>query len=208
LHCFAHLCLPDRLGTKARLISTYPPAWTDHYLQNHYERFDPVIGQALAGAEPFEWGLDLPGIPMSKAQQELLEEAAQFGIRYGFTIPIHDGRGPVAAVTFAVHERYPAFRRRVQEQGRVLQLMALYFHAHARRKAMGERLIAGVALSPREFECLAWTAQGKSARDIGQILGISRRTASFHLENAKAKLGVRSILQAVARFAESKPTIK
>jgi hypothetical protein len=25
-------------------------------------------------------------------------EAAEFGIRYGFTIPIHDKRGPIAAV--------------------------------------------------------------------------------------------------------------
>ena len=85
----------------------------------------------------------------------------------------------------------------------MLQLMAMYFHAHARRKLVHERIIDGVPLSPREFECLAWAAQGKSAWEVGQIIGISRRTAAFHLENAKAKLGVRSICQAVARFAES-----
>ena len=87
----------------------------------------------------------------------------------------------------------------------MLQLMALYFHAHARRKFVHERIIDGVPLSPREFECLAWAAQGKSAWEVGQIIGISRRTAAFHLANAKAKLGVRSICQAVARFAASKP---
>ncbi|MFK5073526.1 helix-turn-helix domain-containing protein, partial [Klebsiella pneumoniae] len=34
-------------------------------------------------------------------------------------------------------------------------------------------------LSPREFECLEWSSRGKSAWEIGSILGISRRTAAF-----------------------------
>src|SRR3546814_13057027 len=84
--------------------------------------------------------------------------------------------------------------------------MALFFHAHARRKLAGERVVEGVALSPREFECLRWSAQGKSAWEIGCILGISRRTVSFHLDNAKAKLDVRTVRQAAVRLAASQPT--
>ncbi|WP_280515988.1 MULTISPECIES: LuxR C-terminal-related transcriptional regulator [Mesorhizobium] len=44
---------------------------------------------------------------------------------------------------------------------------------------------------------------GGAAWDISQILGLSKRTVTFHLENAKAKLGVRTINQAVARMAAS-----
>ena len=58
-------------------------------------------------------------------------------------------------------------------------------------------------MSPREFECLEWAARGKSAWDIGAILGISRRTAAFHLDNARLKLGVKTISQAVAKLAAS-----
>jgi DNA-binding CsgD family transcriptional regulator len=68
-------------------------------------------------------------------------------------------------------------------------------------------MVDGVMLSRREFESLEWAARGKSAWEIGLILNISRRTAAFHLDNAKAKLGVRTICQAVARFAVSKPGI-
>jgi hypothetical protein len=50
----------------------------------------------------------------------------------------------------------------------VLQLMAMYFHAHARRRLSINRVIDGVALSPRELECLEWAAQGKSAWEIGR----------------------------------------
>ena len=85
--------------------------------------------------------------------------------------------------------------------------MALYFHAHARRKLAADRVVDGAALSPREFECLEWAAQGKSAWEIGRILGISRRTVAFHLDNAKMKLNVRTVCQAVARLSASKPTL-
>jgi LuxR family transcriptional activator of conjugal transfer of Ti plasmids len=113
LSCFAYLSMPARTGAEARLISNYPSAWTTHYLQRHYERFDPVIIQALGHPEPFEWGLGV-GLMAASKSQELFEEAARFGIRYGFTIPIHDNTGPVAAVTFAVDERRPQFERTIR----------------------------------------------------------------------------------------------
>lgn len=203
LQYFAYLSLPHRRGDMPRLISTYPSNWTTHYLHNHYERFDPVIIQALTSPEPFEWGLGTNFKKMSAAQCELFNEASSFGIRRGFTVPIHDGRGPVAAFTFAADTGRSAFERSVKDHRCVLQLIALYFHAHARRKLVSDRNVDGVLLSAREFECLEWAAQGKSAWEIGSILGVSRRTAAFHLDNAKAKLGVRSICQAVARLAAS-----
>jgi LuxR family transcriptional activator of conjugal transfer of Ti plasmids len=203
LSCFAYLSMPSKTGGPARLISNYPPAWTTHYLQCHYERFDPVIIQALNCTEPFGWGFGVGSLVSSKSQ-ELFAEAARFGIRYGFTVPIHNDMGPVAAVTFAANERRPVFERTIRQHARVLQLMAMYFHAHAQRTICGDRLVQGASLSPREAECLEWAAQGKSAWEIGTILGISRHTVATYLENAKTKLGVRTIVQAVARVMASK----
>lgn len=206
LHCFAYLSVSRGPEVESRLISTYPSAWTTYYLQKRYERIDPVITQASSSAEPFEWGPEVRLLRLSKPQRQLFDEAAEFGIRCGFTIPIHDGRGPIAAVTFAADARRPAFCHCIEEHGRVLQLMAMYFHAHARRELGGDRVVDGVLLSPREFECLQWSARGKTAWEIGRILGISRRTAAFHLDNVKEKLDVHSICQAVAKLAASKRT--
>jgi hypothetical protein len=86
-----------RPGADARLISNYPSAWTKRYLQSHYERCDPVIIRAFGHPEPFEWGLGVGSSIPSNPQRELFEEAARFGIRYGFTVPIHDDRGSVAS---------------------------------------------------------------------------------------------------------------
>jgi LuxR family transcriptional regulator, activator of conjugal transfer of Ti plasmids len=204
LSCFAYLSIPHKAGSAPQLISTYPSDWTTYYLQNRYERVDPVIIQALGSPEPFEWGLGIGSTPPSELQRELLEEAGRFGIRYGFTVTIHNNQGPIAAVTFAADERRPQFERCIKEHARVLQLMTMYFHAHVNRKLISDRIVDGDILSPREFECLDWAAQGKSAWEIGRILGISQHTVAAYLGNAKAKLGVRTTVQAVALLTASK----
>jgi LuxR family transcriptional activator of conjugal transfer of Ti plasmids len=53
-------------------------------------------------------------------------------------------------------------------------------------------------LTPREVSCLQWLVLGKTMWDISEILGISRRTVVFHLENAKYKLNAVTLPQAVA----------
>ena len=95
LSCFAYLSMPSRRGEAPALISNYPVDWTDHYLREHYERVDPVIAEAMTTPEPFEWGREFPAKHLSKPQFALLDEAACFGIRCGFTVPIHDQRGSV-----------------------------------------------------------------------------------------------------------------
>ena len=204
LSCFAYLGLPRQRHGKPRLITTYPEEWTSHYLRSRYERIDPVITQALQSPEPFQWGVGLPSPFGSPEQQRLLDEASQFGIRTGFTVPIHDGRGPIAALTFAADQREASFELCINSHARVLQLMAIYFHAHVRRKLTDEHRIGEVPLSPREFECLKWAARGKSSWEIGLILGISRHTVTSYLDSAKEKLGVRTIVQAATRLAAAK----
>lgn len=44
-------------------------------------------------------------------------------------------------------------------------------------------------LSDRESECLRWVSVGKTAWETAVILGLSRRTIEFHLNNAVRKLG-------------------
>lgn len=203
LCCFAYLSLPRVPDASPLLISNYPSTWTSYYLQKQYERIDPVISQVLRCPDPFRWGLGIGPRAGSDPERELFEEAARFGIRGGFTIPIHDNNGTIAAVTFATDERRSAFERTIADHALVLQLMAICFHAHAQRKMASENRLDGINLSPREVECLRWAAEGKSAWESGRIMGISRHTVAFHLENAKAKLGVRSTIQAVARIASA-----
>ncbi|MDV2986796.1 UNVERIFIED_CONTAM: DNA-binding response regulator [Methylobacteriaceae bacterium AG10] len=63
-----------------------------------------------------------------------------------------------------------------------------------------ERLRERLPITGREAEVLLWLSRGKSSRDIGEILGLSPRTVTKHLEGIYAKLGVenRTAASAVA----------
>jgi len=45
-----------------------------------------------------------------------------------------------------------------------------------------------IYLTKREMECLKWHQSGKTAEEIGIILGISKRTVEFYLGNIKMKI--------------------
>ena len=81
-----------------------------------------------------------------------------------------------------------------------LQLFAVHAQEAALR-VLSPLASAGVAprLTPRELEALRWTREGKTAWELGTILGISERTAVLHVNNAMHKLGCASKHQAVLR---------
>ncbi|MDD5029180.1 MAG: response regulator transcription factor [Rhodoferax sp.] len=53
-----------------------------------------------------------------------------------------------------------------------------------------EALALGLGLTPKEAQVLYWVAQGKTNRDIGDIVGSSPMTVKKHLERVFVKLGV------------------
>ncbi|HEY1365216.1 MAG TPA: response regulator [Xanthobacteraceae bacterium] len=58
-----------------------------------------------------------------------------------------------------------------------------------------------VELNEREVETLTWAARGKTSAEIAQILGLTKRTVDFHIDNARAKLGASTRTEAVIKAA-------
>jgi DNA-binding response OmpR family regulator len=54
-------------------------------------------------------------------------------------------------------------------------------------------------LSEREAEILAWIARGKTSSEIGDILGLAKRTVDFHADAARVKLGVSTRTEAAVK---------
>ncbi|WP_292592460.1 autoinducer binding domain-containing protein [Mesorhizobium sp.] len=73
---------------KPRLISNYHSGWISHYLRHQHERIDPVVEWARCSECPFQWGPGSGHAGISKRQQQLFDEAAEFGICCGLTIPL------------------------------------------------------------------------------------------------------------------------
>jgi len=56
-----------------------------------------------------------------------------------------------------------------------------------------------IELNDREVEALTWVARGKTSMEIAQILGLTKRTVDFHIDNARAKLGAATRTEAVIK---------
>jgi len=54
-------------------------------------------------------------------------------------------------------------------------------------------------LNDREVEVLTWVARGKTSVEIAQIIGLTKRTIDFHIDNARAKLGAATRTEAVIK---------
>jgi len=64
--------------------------------------------------------------------------------------------------------------------------------------ALLQALSQALPLTAREADVLYWVIQGKTNRDIGEILGTSPRTVHKHLEHVFEKLGVETRTAAAA----------
>jgi DNA-binding NarL/FixJ family response regulator len=80
-------------------------------------------------------------------------------------------------------------------------LLAAVIASRLKRVARSAVWPRTIDLGERERETLTWAARGKTFAEIGQILGVSRRTVEFHLDNARRKLGVPTRTQALIKAA-------
>lgn len=69
-------------------------------------------------------------------------------------------------------------------------------------ESSADRSFAPKQITKRQLQCLAWVQEGKSATDIGGILGLSGRTVEKHLIKLCGHLGVKTRVQAVVRARE------
>jgi DNA-binding CsgD family transcriptional regulator len=160
-------------------------------------RRDPVMQHCRRHAVPIIWDQHTY---TSQGLGELWEEQARFGYRTGIAMALHLPEGRHFALGV---ERDQALPRDSAELTRVvaeLQLFAMYALEGAQR-VLAPFVQAGErpSLTPRELEALRWTMEGKTAWELGKILGISERTAVLHVNNAAHKLACTSKHQAVLK---------
>ncbi len=59
--------------------------------------------------------------------------------------------------------------------------------------------VRDVQLNDREVQALTWVARGKTSMEIAKILGLTKRTVDFHIDNARNKLGVSTRTEAAIK---------
>jgi DNA-binding CsgD family transcriptional regulator len=184
----------------AIFLTNVPTTWTDRYLEQNYQDDDPIIRECLAARLPLKWTERIKSSVRSDREDMVLADALDFGIRRGFTVPIHGPGGEMGIMSLYSDLTDASFMRALQATQHDLHVMSIHFHdAVQKTLASGESIPKPIPLTEREVEILRWTAIGKTAWEIGSILKISERTVNFHLQNLMGKLGVHNKTHAAAK---------
>lgn len=178
-------------------VNNTPQAFVEVFLDRNDGRRDPVMQHCKQQTMPIIWDQETY---TKIGQGEVWEEQARFGYRNGIAMALHmpEGRHFVLGV-----ERDRPLPEDPSEATRLvadLQLFAVYAQDAALRVLAPSLATPGSpSLTPRELESLRWTMEGKTAWEVGSLLGISERTAALHVNNAAHKLGCVNKHQAVLK---------
>lgn len=179
-------------------IDNAPEAYRQALENPEGGRRDPVLQHCKRYSTPIIWDQQTY---LKEGLVDKWEQQAPFGYRVGVGLALHlpGGRHFVLGV-----DRDQSLPRHHVDRQRMVADLCL-FAAYAQQVALC--LLASqqptesppVRLSPRELEVLRWTMEGKTAWEVGVILGISEQTVVRHLGHAAQKLGCVNKVQAVAK---------
>jgi DNA-binding CsgD family transcriptional regulator len=152
-----------------------------------------VIRVGLRRILPLDWD----DVTQDEETRQFFGEAAEHGLgRKGMSFPVHGCCGDRALFSVTADAGEGEWRRRRGSLLRQLPIVAAHIHDAVLRTDQPFR--SQPLLSPRELECLQWTAEGKTVWECGVILGLSPHTVRCYMESARHKLGASSNTHAVS----------
>jgi len=179
--------------SSAVAFDSYPPPWFEHYVECDYIRVDPTVVAGARLTAPIVWS----DRTFANTRQ-LWSDAREFGLNTGISQSAWGPFGAFGLLSCARTED-PVSDHELRRITPALQWLAECSHRMMHQFMFAAEPRMHIVLSSRETETLKWTAEGKTAWEISQILRISENTVAFHLKNAIAKLDSRTKAQAVAR---------
>lgn len=181
--------------------SSADPLWLRTYRRNRLHTVDPRFAAIRADAKHVAWTAQASS--SRSASYRFERWATRFGVGCGIALSICDSRMGLAIMSWEHAQpclnadRRGAIAHALGTLATVsgLVLESVWSRPHLHRTGVGEH----PSLTARESECLAFVANGMTSGDIGTKLGISQRTANFHVGNIIAKLGALNRGEAIAR---------
>lgn len=189
----------DRALGKSEFINVdnTPALFSDTYCDAALQRRDPVMQHCKRQSVPIIWDQDTY---VEQGLGELWEHQARFGYRTGIAMALHLPEGKHFMFGVDRERALPSDPDELQRLVADLQLFAVHAQDSAIRLLLPpQQQPERPALTPRELETLRWTMEGKTAWEVGAVLGISERTVVFHVNNAMHKLGTINKQQAVLK---------
>lgn len=178
-------------------IDNTPASYFESFACVENGRCDPVMQHCRRARIPIVWNQETY---TSRGLGAKWEHQAQFGYQTGIALALHMPAGRHFFLGVDRDQALPASQREVTRMAADLQLFAVHALDSAVRVLFPPTPAAGSPrMTARELDCLRWTMDGKTAWEVGRILGISEQTAVRHLSNASRKLDCVNKHQAVVK---------
>jgi DNA-binding CsgD family transcriptional regulator len=182
------------------ILNGYPKEWRARYVEHNYQEIDPVYYHCITRRQtiPVIWdNLLFKGDKEAKMRNE----SREFGLLYGASFSVHGGHSEAAMLSLATSQDSRRVKQDIISIIGKSQLLACYLHEATQRVVLskGPLPLTKAELTLREKECLLWAAEGKTGGEIADILKITERTVTFHLQNAGNKMGASNRQHAIAR---------
>jgi DNA-binding CsgD family transcriptional regulator len=167
-------------------LDNTPSGYRDVFEDLGNARRDPVMQHCKRAATPIVWNQETY---VRAGKEAMWERQAAFGYRVGIALALHlpQRRHFVVGV-----DRDQALPNDADVVGRMvadLQLFAVFAQEAAARILLPQAPAPDIpSFTGREMEGLKWTMEGKTAWEVGRILGISEQTVVRHLNSATHKL--------------------
>jgi LuxR family transcriptional regulator, quorum-sensing system regulator BjaR1 len=187
------LPLPREDADPVILTEIVPNGFRDLYIHERFYAVDHLVANARVACEPFRFS-DVPFAPgETQRQRRFLQALEAFNMGQGIVVPI--GRTANTPACAWLAGKKPELHA---DAILATQMISLFAASKAQvLSRSGQPFEGSSTLTPREREVLQWIAAGKSAWEVGQILGIAKRTVDEHVHTASRKLNASNRTQAV-----------
>jgi DNA-binding CsgD family transcriptional regulator len=194
----ATLVLDHMLGEAEFItVDNNPRAYKEFFKDKSHGRRDPVMQHCKRQSVPIIWNQTTY---VESGLGEKWEEQSRFGMSNGIALALHMPEGRHFFVGVERDQPVPVNPTELTRVVADLQLFAVYAQDAAQRILVPAQPDSNFPpLTPRELESLRWTMEGKTAWEVGNVLGITERTAALHVNNATHKLGCVNKHQAVLK---------
>jgi len=179
------------------VLDNTPSAYRHTFEDPGDARRDPVMQHCKRHSVPIIWNQrTYTAIGLG----EKWEMQARYGYHAGIALALHLPEGRHFFLGVDRDRPLPEGSAELTRMVADLQLFAVHAQDAAQRLLLPAPTQPTLpSLTPRELESLRWTMEGKTAWELGNILGISERTAVLHVNNATHKLGCVNKHQAVLK---------
>lgn len=178
---------------KITLLNNFPGPWQEHYYRSGSLLTDPTVIQGRQSQAPLVWNDQA-----FASNPALWRHAHDHGIRACWAQSSLEGSGAGSLLTLCrIHEPMTTYELQAKEP--FMRWLVQVAHVRLSKAIVDKDANAFTPLTPREREVLQWTADGKSAQDIADILVLSKSVVDFHLKNSIKKLNSPNKTAAVAR---------